>query len=146
WVIDGLACWPWRELAGLHLSDEDLSRLLSIRAEHDHSVHENVLVHFVGWAIVFDLAREDGTLDWSAWLETFRAAPDPLAEARRRLQRTLDRDTPLEWLSRLEDPDPAVRLAAAKGTWKLRSRAAVVRLLEALRRELHPEVRVALAV
>ncbi len=146
WRVDGLVCWPWRELAGREFGDAELARLLAIRAEHDHSVPENVLVHFVGWAIVFDLARESGSLEWRDWLELFRAAPDPLAEARRRLARTLDERTPLEWLERLADPDPSVRLAAAKGTWKLRSRAVVGRLTEALRREDDPEVRVGLAV
>lgn len=146
WKVDGLVCWPWRELSGREFDDAELARLLSIRAEHDHSVPENVLVHFVGWAIVFDLARESGSLDWQDWLTLFRAAPDSLAEARRRLARTLDERTPLDWLERLTDPDPAVRLAVAKGTWKLRSRAVVGRLTEALRRESDPEVRVGLAV
>jgi hypothetical protein len=146
WTVDGLACWPWRELSTTQFTDAELLRLLSIRAEHDHSVQENVLVHFVGWAIVFDLARERGSLDWRGWLELFREAPDPLAEARRRLARTLAEDTPLEWLARLNDPDPALRLAAAKGTWKLRSRTVALRLVDALRREQDPEVRVGLAV
>lgn len=146
WTVDGLACWPWRELSGTEFSDAELERLLAIRAEHDHTVQENVLVHFVGWAIVFDLARETGSLDWEVWLERFRAAPDPLAEARRRLARTLAEDTPLAWLERLDHPDPAVRLAAAKGTWKLHSRSVALRLVEALRRERDSEVRVGLAV
>ena len=146
WTVDGLACWPWRELEEEQFEDADLARLLSIRAEDDHSVHENVLVHFLGWALVFDLAREGEELDWRTWLERFRAAPDPVGEARARLARTLDPSTPLAWLERLDDPDPAVRLAAAKGAWKLRSRAVTMRLVEALRGERDPEVRVGLAV
>ena len=146
WRVDGLACWPYRELATNVVRDDELARLLSIRAENDHTVHENVLVHFVGWAIVFDLARETGSLDWQVWYERFNAAPDALAEARRRLDRTLDEETALDWLTRLKDPDPAVRLAAAKGTWKLRSRTVALRLVDTLRREKDPEVRVGLAV
>jgi len=146
WQVDGLAAWPWRELRERALTDDDLRRLLSLRASSDHSVEENVLVHFLGWAVVFDLYRESGRLDWRAWLESFRAAPDPIAEARRRLNHTLEDGTPLDWLSRLDDPDPAVRLAAAKGTWKLRSPEVLRLLLEHLRQERDPEVRIGLAV
>jgi hypothetical protein len=147
WVVDGLACWPWRELREESLSDEELSQLLAITPAHDHSLRENVLVHFVGWAIVFDLHRELGSLDWEALLARFEEEGDPVAEARRRLERTLREDTPIEWLEeRLAGEDPAQRMAAAKGTWKLYSNAAVSRLLRRLRHEEDVDVRVALAV
>jgi hypothetical protein len=146
WVIDGLACWPWRELREQNLDDTQLAHLLEVTSGETHSVRDNVLVHFVGWAIVFDLYREEGSLDWYALLERYQAAPDPMAEARRRLERTLDDRTPFEWLERLKHEDPGVRLATAQGTWKLHSRDIHRELLRALRTETDPEIRAALAV
>jgi hypothetical protein len=86
------------------------------------------------------------TLDWQLLLERFESAPDPVAEARLRLDRTIDDDTPKEWLARLRDPDPAVRLAAARGTWKLHSRSVHSLLLDVLGSEVNPEVQASLAV
>lgn len=146
WYHDGLACWPWRKLREQALSDEEIAHLLRVTARDDHSSRDNVLVHFLGWAIVFDLYREQGDLDWQRMLDRFHAAPDPVREARRRLERTLDEDTPLAWLERLRDPHPAVRLATARGTWKLHSRNALTLLTRALRNEDDPEVQAALAV
>lgn len=146
WYHDGLACWPWRKLREQALSDEEIAHLLQVTARDDHSSRDNVLVHFLGWAIVFDLYREQGDLDWQRMLDRFHAATDPVREARRRLERTLDEDTPLAWLERLRDPHPAVRLAAARGTWKLHSRNALTLLTRALRNEDDPEVQAALAV
>lgn len=151
WVVDGLSCWPLRELREMQLTDEDLARLLTLTASDETSVRDNVLVHFVGWAIVFDLYRETGILDWRGWLDELRGdpagAPEPdLAELRRRLERTLAPETEYSWLQRLSSPDPGVRLAAAKGTWKLRQTGVLDRLLSALEREPDPEVRVALAI
>jgi len=149
WVADGLACWPLRELRQQELSDDDLLRLLALRARDQPDSRDNLLVHFVGWAIVFDLAEELPDADWRAWLQAFErgaAAEGTPAHARRRMERTLREGRELEWLERLESPDPAVRLAAARGTWKLRSRAALDLLLGALERESVPEVRYALAL
>ncbi|HIG11753.1 MAG: HEAT repeat domain-containing protein [bacterium] len=146
WQHDGLACWPWRKLREEPLTDEDIAHLLRVTATANHSVKDNVLVHFLGWAIVFDLYREVGSLDWKLLLGRFREATDPLAEARRRLTRTLLEETPLDWLARLQNDDPAVRLAAARGTWKLHSSPALTMLTRALRHEEDPEVRAALAV
>jgi hypothetical protein len=110
-------------------------------------LRDNVLMHFVGWAVVFDLYRELGVLDWEVLLERFREAPDPLAEARRRIENTTREDTPVEWLEQqLAQEDPGRRMAAAKGTWKLYSNAVVSRLLRRLRHETDAEVRVTLAV
>ncbi|TDJ72267.1 MAG: HEAT repeat domain-containing protein [Planctomycetota bacterium] len=145
WVVDGLACWPWRELSEERFSDAELTRLLELRASDDATIKENVLVHFLGWAIAFDLYRETGTLDWEVWLDRFDER-DTLAEARRRLARTLAPETPIDWCERLADPDPGVRLACAKGMWKLRSEAVFHRLMEALEDERNPEVRVGLAI
>jgi hypothetical protein len=149
WVVDGLACWPLRELRQQDLDDADLERLLALRASDHPDPRDNLLVHFVGWAIVFDLREELPAADWREWLSAFErgvAAEGLVAHARRRMDRTLRPDLELEWLSRLTAPDPAVRLAAAKGTWKLRSRAAIDLLLDALGREEQPEVRYALAL
>lgn len=145
WVIDGLACWPLRELRDLTLDDAELARLLAMRPSEDEDVRENVLVHFVGWAIVFDLHRESGAFDWRAWAE-HEAPTMSVAEARERITRTLSESTEMEWLERLSDDDPAVRIAAAKGMWKLRSRKVVETLLDALENEEDPETRVALAI
>ena len=145
WVVDGLACWPLRELREESLTDDELQRLLDLSASDEATVRENVLVHFVGWAIVFDMYRESGDVRWSEWLEEF-ATGETLAQARKRLEATLSIDTEIDWLVRLRDPDPGIRLATAKGTWKLRSGAVLDRLLSALETEEDSEVRVALAI
>lgn len=145
WVPDGLACWPLRELREETLSRSEIARLLEIGPRDDYSVRENVLVHFVGWAIVFDLYREDRSLDWRSWVERYSQGMD-LDEAHERLSRTLDEETGKDWMERLSDPDPGVRAATAKGLWKLRDRLALEQLVRAFEAEEHPEVRVALAV
>lgn len=149
WTVDGLACWPLRELREQDIDDQELARLLAHRAHAGQDARDNLLVHFVGWAIVFDLSREFPHGTWRTWLERFErgaAREGELAHARRRLDRTLAGDTESSWLARLDSPDPAVRLAAARGTWKLRSRPAVDRLLESLEDEADPEVRYGLAL
>ena len=145
WVVDGLACWPLRELREEGLDAGELGRLLEIRASDKTAVRDNVLVHFVGWAVVFDLYRETGVIDWKLWHSTFDFENE-VTDAHRRMLRTLSTHTQTEWLERLSDPDRRVRLAAAKGSWKLRSRAVLELLLDALVEEEDPEVRVGLAV
>jgi hypothetical protein len=145
WVVDGLACWPLYELGEQRVSDDELARLVRLHARDDVDARTNVMVHFTGWAIVFDLFREGGKLDVAAWRACYAHGIDP-SEARTRLDRTLAPDTALEWLKRLDDPRPEVRLAAAKGVWKLRSVPVVSRLLEALRNEKDPTVEVGLAI
>jgi hypothetical protein len=149
WEVDGLACWPLRELREERLDDGELEHLLAIEARDDYDERENLLVHFVGWAIVFDLARELPGGSWRAWLAAFENGArlrGELAEARRRLERTLSWQTHAQWLNRLDQASPAARLATAKGIWKLFSRSAVDRLLDRLEIEEHPEVRFALAL
>ncbi len=148
WIVDGLACWPLRELAEEALDDDDLARLLDLDATRESSVRDNVLVHFLGWALVFDLQRKEGPLEWTAWRPALDAlaGPERVRHARARLNRTLDPSTPMIWLERLDDPDPARRFACAKGTWKLRSAPVLARLLESLEREANDEVAVALAI
>ncbi len=146
WHVDGLACWPWTELRRVELSDDELARLLALRAEDDYGARDNRLVHFVGWALVFDLANRRPQRPWRDWLAAFERAPDPVAEARVRLARSLDPETVRTWLGRLEHDDPAVRLATAKGTWKLGSATLIDRLLDALEDERDPTVRAALAL
>src|SRR5262249_14393154 len=127
------------------IADAELAHLLKLHANDDVDARDNVLVHFVGWAIVFDLYRESGRLDADAWRARYARGLD-LAEARHRFDRTLSPWTALAWLERLDDPRPEVRLAAAKGVWKLRSQDVVARLLDALRKEEDPTVRVGLAI
>lgn len=149
WTVDGLACWPLRELREEHLDDAELESLLRLRGSDATDGRANLLVHFVGWAIVFDLARHDPHGGWRAWLDAFEAgvrAEGLVPHARRRLEHTLDPQVESAWLERLWDPDPALRLAAARGLWKLRSLDAVDRLLEALPDERDPEVRYAMAM
>ena len=145
WTVDGLACWPLRELAEQHISDEELARLCHLRAGEDSDTRENVLAHFVGWAIVFDLLRENGRIDWNSWLARYSNGI-PLAEARERLERTLEPATVDAWLAHLSDPRPEVRAAAAKGLWKLRSEDVLGRLLDALDKEQETEVRVVFSI
>jgi hypothetical protein len=149
WVVDGLACWPLRELRQQELSDGDVARLLSLRASDRPDPRDNLLVHFLGWAIVFDLAQQLPDGDWRAWLDAYDHGVESegeVAHARARMDRTLAEGRELEWLGRLTSPDPAVRMACAKGAWKLRSRAAIDLLLDALERESEPSVRFALAL
>jgi hypothetical protein len=108
-------------------------------------VRDNVLVHFVGWAIVFDLYRETGRIDWEAWRARFANGVD-VSEARMRLDRTLSRDTLLAWLERLSDPRREVRMATAKGLWKLRTPDIMRALLARLEVEDDAEVKVCLAI
>lgn len=147
WTVDGLACWPWHELSSADLGEEEVAKLLELRSGTEHSVRDNVLVHFLGWAIVFDLYREAGVLDWTALLARFRSAPDPVDEACRRLSRTLEGGTPTAWLEeRFASEEVAVRLAAARGTWKLESAESLELLLDAVHTEPDVEVRACLAV
>lgn len=146
WIVDGLVCWPWAELRQEELTDEDLAQLLRVRSGDDHTIRDNILVHFVGWAIVFDLYRELGRFDWRLLLERFREAPDELAEARRRIEHTLASTTPIQWLERLGDPEPATRLAAVRGTWKLQSRSVRFIQIERIRKENNTQIKASLAV
>jgi hypothetical protein len=149
WAFDGLACWPLRELRDLRMSDGELERLLLLSASDDYDSRQNLLVHFVGWAIVFDLAREAPDARWQEWLASFgreARARGLLPAARARIAATLGEGTEMAWLERLGSDEPSVRLAATKGLWKLRSVAVVDRMLEALEDERHPEVRAALAL
>lgn len=145
WIVDGLACWPLRELTEARLDDRELAALLALLADDSSDVRQNVLAHFVGWAIVFDLYRESGELDWREWIETFGKHID-LVEARTRLSRTLAPSTLSDWLKRLDHADRGVRIATAKGTWKLRSPLVVEALLDRLDREDDPIVRLALGI
>lgn len=149
WVVDGLACWPLRELREASLSDAEVGRLLELKAQTDLDLRDNVLVHFAGWAIAFDLYREDGAdpgepVDWRAWKA--RIERETRGDTIRRLRRTLAAGTELDWLDRLDDPRPEVRLAATRGLWKLRSREVLERMLDRLEREADDEVRAGLAV
>lgn len=149
WISDGLACWPARVLREENLTDAELEHLLSLSAQDDYSARENLLVHFVGWALAFDLSRDFPGANWRTWLVQFERAAErtsPLIEARRRLARALSTETQELWLERLSDPRPGVRLATAQATWKLHSPEAVGALLAALENETHPEVRFALAI
>lgn len=145
WVVDGYACWHVHELRDQRLPDKELERVLKLAAADESSVRENVLVHFVGWAIVFDLFRESDGLDWKTWFARYRRGIGS-EEARERIERTVGAATESEWLARLRDPDRSVRLATAKGLWKLRSRTAVTALLDAIDAETDAEVKVGLSI
>ena len=146
WVVDGFSFWPWVELREDLPTEKELGRLLGISSQDDHSVRDNVLIHFVGWAIVFDCMRETGDLDWERWLGDARAAKDLVTWASVRMNRTLEESTMHEWLTRVEDEDPAVRLASARGAWKVGDEDVIALLLDQLEREEDDEVKVCLAV
>jgi hypothetical protein len=145
WTVDGFACWPVRELRDQALADDELDRVLKLEAADGSSARDNVLVHFVGWAIVFDLQREAGALDWRDLSRRYARGIER-AEARARIERTISTGVEAEWLKRLVDEERTVRMATAKGLWKLRSTTAIDALLSALDKEEDPEVRVAFAV
>lgn len=149
WVVDGLACWPMRELRDLKCTDAELERWLGLQASDEYDSRDNLVAHFLGWAIVFDLAREFPDDNWEEWLARFEreaAREGRVAVARRHMGRTLERGTERVWLDRLGSTEPGVRAAVAKGLWKLRNPEVVDRMLAALERETHPEVRIALAL
>jgi len=146
WVRDGLCAWPMSRLRELRLTDERLVHLLSLRASDGHSIEDNLLVHFLGWAIVYDLYRDQPDGTWRDWLATHRAAPD-LVQVRARLTRSTDRDTVLLWLhERLAHEDPAVRRAAVRGTWRVATSADLQFLSSALRREEDDATRATLVI
>ncbi len=149
WHVDGLACWPLRELREQRLSDADLARLLALHARDEYDARENLLVHFLGWALVFDLAQQAPQADWLEWKRTFEqhaAEIGAVTAARERLERVLGDATVVGWLQRLREPAPGARLAAAKGLWKLRDVRVIDAMLDALEREQDGELRVALAL
>lgn len=145
WVVDGLACWPMRELAEARIDDRELAELLALTADDQSDVRENVLAHFVGWAIVFDLQREEPGFPWRTWVARYSKGIDS-AEARMRMQRTLAPATLQAWMKRITDPDPNTRIATAKGLWKLRSLVAAEALVDQLEIEKDPLARVAIAI
>jgi len=145
WIVDGLACWPLRELREQSLDRAEVERLIAIRSTDQVSVRDNVLVHFLGWAVVFDFYTESGSMQWQSWLEELDGGKN-VDEIQRRLARTLHASTEGRWMARLDDPDPGVRLATAKGLWKLRSPAVFDKLMEAMRKEADPQVRAGLAI
>jgi hypothetical protein len=145
WIVDGLACWPLRELRAQQIPDDELARLLALHAGDASSPRQNVLAHFVGWAIVFDLYREAGRIDWTA-LRARYGASIPLEEARTRLARTTDPACAVAWMARLRDPRREVRLATAKGVWKLRSTEIASALLDAIEQENDAEVKIGMGI
>jgi len=149
WVFDGLACWPARVLRDEKISDEELARVMQLTASQKCSPRDNLLVHFIGWAVVFDLAREMPDAPMTTWLAHFRAAADRnglLVETRERIARSVSPKTIETWLGRLEDPSPGVRFATAKGLWKLRSQAAVDAMVADVQTEPEAQVRLALGL
>lgn len=145
WLVDGYACWPVHELRNERIEDAELRRLLDVRAEDGTDARENVLVHFVGWAIVFDLYRTEGGLRFEDWRGRYRRGIE-LGEARQRLERSISTATQESWLQRLQHPDRRVRLAVSKGLWKLESREAMEALVDRLELEQDPEVKASLAI
>jgi hypothetical protein len=145
WIVDGLSCWPLRELQAQRITDADLAHLLTLHAGDSASPRENVLAHFVGWAIVFDLYREAGRVEWTSWCARYGHGISE-SEARTRLERTVAAGTALAWIERLKDRRSEVRLATAKGLWKLRSEEVTTKLLDALEQEEDPEVKVGFAI
>ena len=149
WIIDGFACWPARVLREEEVSDEELLRVMQLTASQEYSARDNLLVHFIGWALVFDLARELPDAGWEGWLKHFSADAQRrslLLATRDRIARATSPQAIGQWLERLEDPSPGVRLAAAKGMWKLRSQAAVDAMIAALAHETNVQVRLSLGL
>ena len=146
WTFDGLACWPARVLRDEPISDEELARVMQLTASEKCSARENLLVHFVGWAVVFDLAREMPDANMKTWLARFHAEVERrtlLVATRERIARSISKETIEVWLKRLQDPSPGVRLATAKGLWKLRSQTAVDALVADMQTEQDTQVRLA---
>ena len=146
WVMDGFSFWPWLELRADPPTDDELRELLEISSKASHSVRDNVLVHFVGWAILFDCLREYDSFEWELWLAEYNESEDPFLWARTRLDRALEESTMLDWMLRVEEEDPATRLATARGSWKPGDERIVKLLLDQLEIEEDDEVKVCLVV
>lgn len=148
WKRDGLCAWPRSVLRKTRPDDQTLAEILALKSGTEHTVDQNLLVHFIGWALVFDLYRSDPDGDWRTWLATFEAdfAANP-DSARQRIDRSLDNGTLLVWLNdKLSDPDPGVRCAAARGMWRGADSASLQLLSSALRHETDPSVKATLAI
>jgi len=144
WVRDGLCAWPRAMLREARPTDTELESVLALRSGVDHTIEENLLVHFIGWALVFDLYREDPGGTWWDWLQTFERDP---SDAPERVARSLDRGTQLVWLNEgLTHAEPGVRMATARGQWRGASSPSLQLLSSALRHEQHVEVRATLAI
>jgi hypothetical protein len=144
WVHDGLCAWPRSVLTTDPPTDDELASILALESGDEHTVEENLLVHFIGWAIVFDLYRESPDAGWRTWLTTFEGDP---TSARTRLERSLNRGTFLVWLhAHLTDPEPGIRAASARGTWRGADSSSLQLLSSALRYESDPTVRATLAI
>ena len=146
WVTDGFSFWPWLELRADPPTDQELRELLTISAKESHSIRDNVLVHFIGWAILFDCLRECDGFEWQLWLNDYLNSEDRFSWARTRLDRTLEESTMLDWMLRIEEESPATRLATARGCWKLGDERVVKILLDQLEIEEDDEVKVCLVV
>ena len=146
WVMDGFSFWPWLELRADPPTDQELRKLLAISAKEGHSFRDNVLVHFIGWAILFDCLREYDGFEWRLWLDDYLRSEDRFSWAQTRLARTLEESTMLDWMLRVEEESPATRLATARGCWKLGDERVVKILLDQLEVEEDDEVKVCLVV
>ncbi len=133
WVRDGLCAWPLSVLREQTIEDGELEALLAIRVSDSHSVEDNLMVHFVGWALVFDLYREDPEGSWRTWLARMEANPE---DARMRINRSVDESMVRLWIkARLDDERPEARQAAARGTWRIGDPVTLQLLSSALRKE-----------
>ncbi len=145
WIVDGYACWPVHELRNERLLDDELAKLLKVRAEDGTDTRENVLVHFIGWAIVFDLYRTEGGLRFHDWRDRYKRGIS-VQEARERMERSISTAVEESWLLRLEHADRRVRLATSKGLWKLESKLAMEAMVDRMELEQDPEVKASLAI
>ncbi|MDF1797709.1 MAG: HEAT repeat domain-containing protein [Planctomycetota bacterium] len=146
WVRDGLCAWPLSRLRELEFTDDELTSLLALRAEDGHSIEENLVVHFLGWALVFDLYREHPNGDWRDWLAVHKADPS-IATVRARIARSIDPETVRLWLhTGLTSDDPAVRRATARGSWRVADSASLQLMSSALRKETDEAVRATLVI
>ena len=146
WVRDGLCAWPLSRLRELDFTDEELTDLLAKRADDGHTIEENLVIHFLGWALVFDLHREHPNGDWRDWLAVHKA-DSSIATVRARLARSTDAETVRLWLhAGLTSDDPAVRQATARGTWRIADSASLQLMSSALRKETDDAVRATLVI
>ena len=144
WVRDGMCAWPRSVLRRERPSAETVHAILELDSKTEHTIDENLLVNFLGWALVFDLYRQDPDGHWEDWLRAFQLDPSTAME---RIDRSLDRGTLLVWLNDgLAAADAGVLRATARGTWRGASSSSLQLLSSALRHESDPDVRATLAI
>jgi hypothetical protein len=112
WVVDGLSCWPLRELQNQTLPDADLARILSPGASDPSSPRETCSRTSWGRRRLRSYRVRAGSIGRAGASGTRRASRCPKRVSAHPHARP---GHFLAWMERLRDPRREVHLATAKG-------------------------------